>query len=42
MRVLVMTRQAFRAIDRSMPAVHATIVKAIEDRRAATQQATTG
>ena len=42
MRVLVMTRQSFRAIDRSMPAVHATIVKAIEDRRAATQQATTG
>jgi len=42
MRVLVMTRQAFRAIDRSMPAVHATIVKAIKDRRAATQQATTG
>ena len=42
MRMLVMTRQAFRAIDRSMPAVHATIVKAIKERRAATQQATTG
>jgi CRP-like cAMP-binding protein len=42
MRMLVMTRQSFRAIDRSMPAVHKTIVEAIKERRAATQHATTG
>jgi len=42
MRVLVMTRQSFRAIDRSMPAVHKAIVEAIKERRAATQHATTG
>jgi CRP/FNR family transcriptional regulator, cyclic AMP receptor protein len=35
MRVLVMTRESFRAIDRTMPAVHARIVEAIEARRAA-------
>ena len=35
-RVAVMTRQAFRSVDRSMPAVHARIVDAIQERRAAT------
>jgi CRP-like cAMP-binding protein len=34
-RVLVMTRESFRAIDRTMPTVHARIVEAIEARRAA-------
>jgi CRP-like cAMP-binding protein len=34
MRVLVMTGQHLRAIDRDMPAVHAKIVEAIEMRRA--------
>jgi hypothetical protein len=37
MRVLVMTRESFRAIDRTMPAVHGWIVEAIEARRAATE-----
>jgi CRP-like cAMP-binding protein len=37
MRVLVMTRESFRAIDRTMPAVHGRIVEAIEARRAATE-----
>lgn len=37
MRVLVMTRESFRAIDRTMPAVHAGIVEAIEARRAAAE-----
>jgi CRP/FNR family transcriptional regulator, cyclic AMP receptor protein len=41
MRVLVMTRESFRAIDRAMPAVHTRIVEAIEARRAATQSAAT-
>ena len=35
MRVAVMSRSAFRGFDRSMPAVHARIVEAIEARRAA-------
>ena len=35
MRVLVMTRQSFREIDRTMPTVHATIVEAIQARREA-------
>jgi hypothetical protein len=37
--VLVMTRESFRAIDRTMPAVHARIVEAIEARRAAAEPA---
>jgi CRP-like cAMP-binding protein len=35
MRVAVMSRPAFRSVDRTMPAVHARIVEAIEARRAA-------
>ena len=34
MSVLVMTRSSFRALDRTMPAVHATVAQAIADRRA--------
>ena len=34
-RVGVMTRQAFRTVDRSMPAVHAQICDAIRERRSA-------
>jgi CRP-like cAMP-binding protein len=33
MRVLVMTRQSFRALDRAVPGIHATIAAAIEQRR---------
>jgi CRP/FNR family cyclic AMP-dependent transcriptional regulator len=40
MRLLVMTGQHLRAIDREMPTVHATIVQAIESRRAAMQAPT--
>lgn len=36
MRVLVMTRQDFRALDRTAPEIHATVAEAIEARRAAT------
>jgi CRP/FNR family cyclic AMP-dependent transcriptional regulator len=36
MRVLVMTRQNFRALDGTAPEVHATVAEAIEARRAAT------
>ena len=32
-RVIVMTRQSFRALDRTMPGVHATVAKAIAARR---------
>jgi CRP/FNR family transcriptional regulator, cyclic AMP receptor protein len=39
MRLLVMTRESLRAIDRSMPAVHKRIVEAIEARRATTEPA---
>ena len=35
MRVLVMTRQSFRDIDRSMPQIHAAVTEAINARRAA-------
>ena len=35
MRVLVMTRQSFRAMDRAAPEIHATVAEAIEARRAA-------
>ena len=36
MRVLVMTRQSFRALDGTAPEIHATVAEAIEARRAAT------
>jgi CRP/FNR family transcriptional regulator, cyclic AMP receptor protein len=36
MRVLVMTRQNFRALDRTAPEIHATVAEAIGARRAAT------
>jgi len=39
MKVLVMTRASFRHIDRSMPEVHASVVEAISQRRAAPQPA---
>ena len=42
MRVLVMTRQNFRDIDRSMPQVHAVVVDAINSRRAMLQAASAG
>jgi CRP-like cAMP-binding protein len=42
MRVIVMTRQSFREMDRSMPKVHATIVEAIEARRASGDPAPAG
>jgi CRP/FNR family cyclic AMP-dependent transcriptional regulator len=34
MRLIVMTRPSFRALDRSSPKVHATVASAIEQRRA--------
>jgi len=36
MEVVVMTRSDFRALDRSMPEVHATVARAIEARHAPT------
>jgi CRP/FNR family transcriptional regulator, cyclic AMP receptor protein len=39
MRVLVMTRQSFRALDGTAPEIHATVAEAIEARRAATPAA---
>jgi CRP/FNR family transcriptional regulator, cyclic AMP receptor protein len=39
MRVIVMTRQSFRTIDRTMPSVHAKIAEAIEARRPAGEPA---
>jgi CRP/FNR family cyclic AMP-dependent transcriptional regulator len=42
MRVIVMTRQSFREIDRSMPKVHSAIVDAIEERRASSEPAPAG
>ena len=42
MKLLVMTRNSFRTVDRSMPQVHATVVEAINQRRSAAQPATTG
>jgi hypothetical protein len=42
MRLLVMTRNSFRTIDRTNPQVHATVIEAINARRAAPQPATTG
>lgn len=32
-RVIVMTRQSFRAVDRTMPGVHAAVAEAIASRR---------
>jgi hypothetical protein len=37
MTVIVMSRASFRAIERSMPQVHATVTKAIEERRRRTE-----
>jgi CRP/FNR family transcriptional regulator, cyclic AMP receptor protein len=42
MRVIVMSRQSFREIDRSMPQVHSAIVKAIEARRSSGEPAAAG
>jgi CRP/FNR family transcriptional regulator, cyclic AMP receptor protein len=42
MKLLVMSRNSFRTVDRSMPQVHTTVAEAIKQRRAATQAATTG
>jgi CRP-like cAMP-binding protein len=42
MRLLVMTRNSFRTIDRTNPQVHATVIEAINARRAQAQPATTG
>jgi CRP/FNR family cyclic AMP-dependent transcriptional regulator len=42
MRLLVMTRQSFRAIDRSMPHVHAAVSAAIMERGAPVHGATAG
>jgi CRP/FNR family transcriptional regulator, cyclic AMP receptor protein len=42
MKLLVMSRNSFRTIDRSMPQVNATVAEAIKQRRAAAQPATTG
>jgi CRP/FNR family cyclic AMP-dependent transcriptional regulator len=39
MRLLVMNRNSFRTIDRTMPQVHAAIVAAINQRRSAAQPA---
>lgn len=40
MTVIVMSRSSFRTIERSMPQVHATISKAIEERRRRTEEPT--
>ena len=42
MRVLVMTSQSFREIDRTMPQIHAAVSAAIEARRDAAQPASAG
>ena len=42
MRVIVMSRQSFREIHRSMPQVHSAIVEAIEARRSSGEPAATG
>ena len=42
MQVLVMTRQSFRDIHRSMPDVHDAVSAAIAQRKASAQEATTG
>jgi CRP-like cAMP-binding protein len=42
MKLLVMTRQSFRDIDRSMPQVHAAVVDAINSRRAVLQATSAG
>lgn len=39
MKVLVMTRKGFRDVDRSMPQLHAAVVDAIKERRAALEPA---
>ena len=42
MRVLVMTRQSFRGMDRAMPQIHDAVVEAIRERRAALQAVAAG
>jgi CRP-like cAMP-binding protein len=42
MRVLVMTRQGFRAMDRAMPQIHESVSEAIRERRAALQAVAAG
>jgi len=42
MKLLVMTRSSFRAVDRAMPQIHAVVADAISERRAAQQPAATG
>ncbi|HKH16339.1 MAG TPA: cyclic nucleotide-binding domain-containing protein [Solirubrobacteraceae bacterium] len=42
MKVLVMTRQSFRDIDRAMPEINAAVLEAINQRRAALQAANAG
>jgi CRP-like cAMP-binding protein len=42
MQLLVMTRSSFRAVDRTMPQIHAAVAQAISQRRAAPQPAATG
>jgi CRP-like cAMP-binding protein len=42
MRVLVMTRQSFRGMDRAMPQIHEAVVEAIRERRAALQAVAAG
>jgi CRP-like cAMP-binding protein len=42
MKLLVMSRNSFRTIDRSMPQVHATVIEAINQRRSPAQPATPG
>jgi len=42
MRVLVMTRQSFRDMDRAMPQIHEAVAEAIKERRAALQAVAAG
>jgi CRP-like cAMP-binding protein len=42
MQLLVMTRSSFRAVDRTMPQIHAAVAEAINQRRPAPQPAPTG
>jgi CRP-like cAMP-binding protein len=42
MKLLVMTRNSFRTVDRSLPQVHATVVEAINQRRSSAQPASAG
>jgi CRP-like cAMP-binding protein len=42
MKLLVMTRNSFRTVDRSMPQLHATVIEAINQRRSSAQPTTAG